>query len=148
MFNLINFTKLHSLLATFVNTQETFQCGLNIVVRVIWRCIVRQCQINFETTLCISKMKFTKLNNVKSTLYISALILKTLYNAKQCCYLERRFLYVDQRRNNVANMAIFKRFKKAKKYFWTSKKRWLIWLTTLAFHCDRLKRKRNLEDTM
>ena len=34
--SLINFTKLSSLLTTFVNTQETFQPGLNVVVRVIW----------------------------------------------------------------------------------------------------------------
>ena len=42
VFNLINFTKLYSLLATFVNTQETFQCGLNVVVRVIFRREVEQ----------------------------------------------------------------------------------------------------------
>ena len=35
VFNLKNFTKLCSLLATFVNTQETFQCNLNVVVRLI-----------------------------------------------------------------------------------------------------------------
>ena len=42
VFNLINFTKLYSLLATSVNTQETFQCGLNVVVRVIFRREVEQ----------------------------------------------------------------------------------------------------------
>ena len=35
VFSLINFTKLSSLLTTFVNTQETFQPGLNVAVRVI-----------------------------------------------------------------------------------------------------------------
>ena len=35
--NLIAFTKLCSLLATFFNTQQTFQRCLNIVARVIWR---------------------------------------------------------------------------------------------------------------
>ena len=35
VFNLKNFTKLCSFLATFVNTQETFQCNLDVVVRLI-----------------------------------------------------------------------------------------------------------------
>ena len=82
VFNLINYTKLCSLLATFVNTQETFQRGLNVVVRVIWRRDVGQCQINVETTFCMSTLKFTTLNNVKSTLSISALILTTSENVE------------------------------------------------------------------
>ena len=80
VFNLINSTKLCSLLVTFVDTQETFQRVLNVAVRVIWRCDVAQCQINVETTLCMSKLKSTTLNNVKSTLSISTLILTTLDN--------------------------------------------------------------------
>ena len=48
----------------------------------------------------------------------------------------------DQRRKNVVNMTIFKILKRAKKYFWASKKRWLIWLTTLAFDCNLIIRKR------
>ena len=35
VFNLMNFTKLFSLLATFANAQETYQRGLNVVARVI-----------------------------------------------------------------------------------------------------------------
>ena len=46
VFNLINFTKLYSLLATFVNTLEKFQRGINTIVRVIWRHDTGQCQIN------------------------------------------------------------------------------------------------------
>ena len=46
VFNFINFTKLCSLLATFGKTKETFQRCLNVVVRVIWRRDVGQCQIN------------------------------------------------------------------------------------------------------
>ena len=37
VFNLKTLKKLCSLLATFFNTQQTFQRCLNIVVRVIWR---------------------------------------------------------------------------------------------------------------
>ena len=58
------------------------------------------------------------------------------------------FHNTDQRQNNVLNVTIFKKLKRAKKYFWASKKTWLIWLTTLAFDCDQLKRKRNMERTM
>ena len=47
---------------------------------------------------------------------------------------------VDQRRNNVVNMTILEKLKREKKNFWASKERWVIWLTTLAFDCDRLKR--------
>ena len=80
VFNLINFTRLCSLLASFINTQETFQCSLNVVIRVIWRRDVRQCQINVETLLCMSALKFTTLNNVNLTLSISVLVLTTLDN--------------------------------------------------------------------
>ena len=82
VFNLINFIKLCSLLATFVNTQETFQRGLSVVIMDIWRREVGQCQIIVETTLCMSTLKFTTLNNVQSTLSISALILTRLDNVK------------------------------------------------------------------
>ena len=58
------------------------------------------------------------------------------------------FHNVDQRRNNVVNITIIKKLKRAKKYFWTSKKRWLVWLTTLAFDFDQLKRKGNMESTI
>ena len=58
------------------------------------------------------------------------------------------FHNVDQRRNKVVNMTSFKKLKRAKKYFWVSKKRWVTWLTKLAFACDRLKRKGNMERTM
>ena len=59
------------------------------------------------------------------------------------------FHNIDQRRNNVVNMRIFKKLKRAKKYFRASKKkRRLILSTTLAFGCDQLKRKGNMERTM
>ena len=82
VFNLINFTKLRSFLAIFVSTQETFQCGLSVVVRVIWLRDVGQCQSNVETTLRMSALRFTTLSNVKSTLSISTLILTTSDNVK------------------------------------------------------------------
>ena len=79
MFNLINFTKLFRLLATFFNTQKTFQRCLSVVVRVIWLRDVGQYQINVETTLCMYMLKFVMLNNVKLTLSISTLILTMLF---------------------------------------------------------------------
>ena len=80
VFNLINFTKLCSLLATFFNSQQMFQHCLNVVVRLIWHCSVGQCQIKVETALCMSILKFTTLNNVESVLSISVLILTILDN--------------------------------------------------------------------
>ena len=82
VFNLKNVTKLCSLLATFGNTQETFQHGLNVFFRVVWYRDVGQCKIKVETTLCMPVLKFATLNNVKSTLSISTLKLKTLDNAE------------------------------------------------------------------
>ena len=82
VFNLINRTKLCSLLATFFNTQQIFQSWLNVVVRVIWRRDVGQRQINVETTFFMSTLKFTTLNNVESTFSISTLMLTTLGNVE------------------------------------------------------------------
>ena len=73
-------TKLCSLSATFFNTQQTLQRCLNVAIRVIWRRDVGQCQINIETTLKISTLRFTTLNNVESTFCVSTLILTTLEN--------------------------------------------------------------------
>ena len=41
--------------------------------------------------------------------------------------LNVEFHNVDQHRNNVLYMTIFKKFKRAKNFFWASKKGWLIW---------------------
>ena len=78
VFNLI---KLCRLLATFFNTQKTFQRWFNVVVRVIWLRDVGQYRINVETTLYMHTLKFTTLNNITLTLPISTLILTTLDNA-------------------------------------------------------------------
>ena len=82
VFNLIDFTNLCSLLATFFNTQQTFQRCLNVVVRLIWRCDVGQCPINVETMLRMSTLKSTMLNNVELTFSIWTLILTMLDNVK------------------------------------------------------------------
>ena len=82
VFNLVNFTNLCRLLATFFNTQKTFQRCPNLVVRVIWLHNVGQYQINVETMLCVYTLKFTTLNNVTLTSSISTLILTTLDNAE------------------------------------------------------------------
>ena len=55
------------------------------------------------------------------------------------------FHNVDQRRNKVVNMTSFKKLKRAKKYFWVSKKRWVTWLTKLA--CLRSIKKKGKHGT-
>ena len=88
VFNLINFTKLCSLLGTFANTQETFQCGLNVVPNVIWRRDFGQCQINFVYfNLDINNIRQRRNNAV-------------IFNVE--------FHNVDQRRNNIVSVTILK----------------------------------------
>ena len=77
VFNLINFTKLGRLLATFFTTQKTFQRCLNVVVRAIWLRGVGQYRTNVETTLMYT-LKFTMSNNVTLMLSTSTLIWATL----------------------------------------------------------------------
>ena len=101
VFYLINFTKLCSLLATFVNTQKTFQSSLNVSVRVIWPRDIKQYQSNVaHFNVDINNVRQRRNNAVISSV---------------------EFHKVDQRRNNVESMTIFKKLKRAK-YFWTSKK--------------------------
>ena len=63
-------------------TQQTFQRCFNVAFWLMRRHDVRQCQINVETTLCISTLKFTTSNNVESTLCISTLTWTTLDNVE------------------------------------------------------------------
>ena len=63
-------------------TQQTFQRRFNVVFRLIWRSDVTQRQINVETTLCMSTLKYTTSNNVQTTLYISTLNWTTLDNVE------------------------------------------------------------------
>ena len=63
-------------------------------------------------------VKFLTLNNVESTLCISTLVLTTLDNVETMLLFSNvEFHNVDQRRNNVVSMTIFKRLKRAKKFF-------------------------------
>ena len=62
--------------------QQTFQLRLNVVFRLIWRRNVAQRQINVETTLCPSTLKFTTFNNVETTLCISTSNWTTLDNVE------------------------------------------------------------------
>ena len=48
--------------------------------RLVWRRDLAQRQINVETTLCTSTLKFTTFNNVETTLYILTLNWTTLDN--------------------------------------------------------------------
>ena len=40
-------------------SQQTFQRRFNVVFKLIWRRDVAQCQINVETSVCMSTLKFT-----------------------------------------------------------------------------------------
>ena len=143
------FPKLHSLLATFVNTQEIFHRDLNVAVRVIWRWDVGQYRIDVETMLCMSTSKFTTLNNVKSTLSVSTLILTTLYNVEtMLLFSTSSFITLINVKTTLLIWQFSKNWKEQKNIFELEKRRWLIWLTILAFDCDRLKRKRNMEGAM
>ena len=55
------------------NSQQTFQRCFNVAFWLTRRRDVGQRQINIETTLCISTLKFTTSNIVESTLCISTL---------------------------------------------------------------------------
>ena len=63
-------------------SQQTFQRRFNVVFRLIWRRGVAQSEINVETTLCTSTLKFTTLNNVEITLCVSTLSWTTLDNVE------------------------------------------------------------------
>ena len=64
------------------SSQKTFQRFSHVVNRLIWCRYVAKRQINVETTLCASTLKFTSLKNVDSMLSVSMLIWTTLDNAE------------------------------------------------------------------
>ena len=92
--------------------------------------------MNVETTLCMSTLKFASLNNVESMLSISKFILTTSGNVETMFVIFNvEFHNIGQRRSNVVNMTIFKKLKRAKKYFretWNvqcKNKRWKVYCT-------------------
>ena len=123
VFNLINFTKLCSLLATFVNTQETFQRGLNVVVRgdmasrsgtmsnQRWNNVV-------YVNIAIYNVEQRQIN----ALYFNVYINNVRKRRSNVFIFNPEFHNVDQRRNNVVNVAIFKKLKRVKKIFLSLKK--------------------------
>ena len=76
-------------------TQHIFQRCFNVVFWLMRRHDVGQRQINVETTLYISTLKFTTSNNVETTLSFSTLS-----------------FYVGKHRNNVVKMTTSKKNKK------------------------------------
>ena len=60
--------------------QQISQHRFNVVFRLVWRRNVAQRQINFESTLRTSELKFTTFNNVETTLCILKLNWTTLDN--------------------------------------------------------------------
>ena len=139
VFNLIDLTKLCSLLATFGNTQETFHHCHNVAVWVIWRCDVGQCQINVETMLCMSTVTFAMLNNVKSTstLSNSTLILTTLDNLETLNSASSFTTIINVK--TTVNMTI-QNVEKHKKYCWASKKDDSLINNTCFWLCSIKKR--------
>ena len=96
--------------------------------------------VNFE----ISNVQQRRINAVYFTVDMN----NVRQRWKNVVIFNVQFHSVDQHQNNVVYMTIFKKLKRAQKYFWASKKRWFIWLTTLAFGSDWLKRKGNMDRTM
>ena len=90
-------------------SQQTFQRRLNFVFRLIWRRDVPQRQINVETTLCMSTLKFSTLNwttldNVETTLTFSTLVFTTLGNVEtmlQIWPFEKNIWTSIQKQNNI-----------------------------------------------
>ena len=109
VFNLITFTKLCSLLTTFFNTQQAFQCCLNISVRVIRRRKVGQCQINVE----IYNVGQRRINVV----YFNVDINNVRQRRNNAVILNVEFHNVDQHQNNILNMTIFKKLQIGQNYF-------------------------------
>ena len=117
-FNLVNFTKSCSLLATFTNTQETFQRDLNVVVRIIWRHDVRQCQINVETVLRYVNVEIYNVEQHEINVVYFNVDVNVRQRWNNAVIFNVEFHNVDQCGNNVVNMTIFKKLKRAKNYFW------------------------------
>ena len=131
--------KICSLLATFFNTQQTFQHCLNVVVRVTWRQDVGQCQINFRKTLCMATLKFTTLENVESMFPISTLILTTLDNVET--YFQLR---VSQRWSTSKQRCAYDHFQKVekrKKVFLSCRKKMTHLINNTFFPLWSIKKK-------
>ena len=103
-----------------------------------WPRDVGQCQINVETQLCMSKLKFTTLKNVESTLSISTFIL--INNVSQCqnnvAVFNFGFTTLINVQTTLWTGSFFKKLKKAKKNIWASKKKMInntcFWLWSNA----------------
>ena len=108
--------------------QQTFQRCFNVVFRLIWRCDVAQRQINVETTLWMSKLKFTTLNNVESTLPILTLIWTTLGNVKTTLWIwpfekneKQNNIFELQRTQNLLHLIPHFKRNMQKNICWTAK---------------------------
>ena len=119
-FDLINLTKLFSYLATFVNTQETFQQCLDVIVRMtsdIVKSTLKQhcvCQCwNLQRQIDVACFNFD-IFDVQTMLLFSKSSYTTLIHFQK---VEKNIIFEPQ------------------------KERLLIWLTTLVFDCDQLKKR-------
>ena len=101
-----------------LSSQQTFQRCFNVAVRLIWHSNVEQPQINVER-MCMLKLttlKLTSLNNVDSTLSVSKLILTTLENVKttRCGYKHFQKFEKEKKIYIYIYMFIYTKIKKPK----------------------------------
>ena len=94
-------------------SQQTFQRCFNVVFWLMRRRDVGQRQINIETTLCISTLKFTTSNNVESTLCISTVDMNNVgQRQNNVVIFNVEFYNFGKRRNNVVKMTASTKNKK------------------------------------
>ena len=104
--------------------QQAFQRCFNVVIRLIWRCDVRQRQINVETKLYLSTLKLSTLSNVESTLSISTLILTTLDNVEtMLLFSTSSFTTLINVKTTLWIWPVAKRWKEQKCIFWKKRRK-------------------------
>ena len=92
----------------YVTTQQTFQCCFNVVFWLTPRRDVGQRQINVETTLCISTLKFATSNNV---VYFNVDMNNVRQRGNNIFTFNVKFYNVGKRLNNVVKMTTSKKNK-------------------------------------
>ena len=88
-------------------TQQTFQRRFNIVFGLIWRRDVAR-QINVETTLCMTTLNWTTLDNVETMLSFSKSIFTTLGNVETTLWI---WPFEKKNKPRFKNKIIFLNFK-------------------------------------
>ena len=117
--------------------QQIFQRRFNVVFRLIWRRDVAQRQINVESTLRTSELKFTTFNNVETTLCILKLNWTTLDNVGTTLLFSTSIFTTFSKAETT--LQIWQLEKKLsldwqrKSYFWASRN--MLDLKSSSFNC-------------